>query len=284
VIGGEDSGIGGEGSVIGGEDSVIVRRLLAPNPGWLTGAGTNSYVVHSRGEAVVIDPGPEDPDHLAALAYACSDTQPVAVLVTHTHPDHAPGANPLGDLLQVPVFGYGPGPGFKPDRILADGARVHCGDISVTAFATPGHCAEHLCYLAGNELFTGDVVLGGSSVVVEDLAAYLASLGRLAALGANRIWPGHGDPIDDPGAAIAALIEHRLQREREIMAAVWGGAGTLGEVVAVVYKAIPVELHPAAAVSVAAHLRKLGDEGRVEFPMGAAEMGAPVTTRKETAE
>ncbi len=246
-----------------------VQRVLAPNPGLFTGPGTNTYVVTDEAEAVVIDPGPQIPEHLEAIEGTLTGLRPVAVLVTHTHPDHAPAANPLAARLGVPALGYASGPAFTPDRRLADGDQVACGGATLEAVATPGHTDDHLCYRMGDVLFTGDHIMGGSTVVIEDLAAYLSSLRRLLPLGLTRLYPGHGPEIDDPAAVIEEYLAHRLERERQVLAALAGGAGTVGEVVAAVYAEVDPALHPIAAHSVAAHLRKLADEGRVSFAGGA---------------
>ena len=260
-----------------------IARILAPNPGRLTGAGTNTYVVTSGSECAVIDPGPAVAGHIDAVVTACTAGHPVGVLVTHAHPDHFPAAPAVASRLGVPVAGPGAADGFKPDRVLADGETVECGSVAITAVATPGHCADHFCYRAGEHIFTGDLILGGTSVVVEDVTAYLASLRRLERLDPARLWPGHGDRIDDPQGVIAGLIEHRLQREREIIAVMESGAATVAEIVARVYRDVPAALHPAAAVSVAAHLRRLEADPGVELQSGAAESGAPESTREETA-
>jgi glyoxylase-like metal-dependent hydrolase (beta-lactamase superfamily II) len=260
-----------------------VSRILAPNPGWLTGAGTNTYVITSGEECAVIDPGPNVGEHVAAIVAACTPARPVAVLVTHGHPDHYPAAPAVAALLSVPVLGPIAVGGFKPDRVLADGEVVECGSVGIEAVATPGHCADHFCYRAGNHVFTGDLVLGGTSVVVEDVSAYLDSLGRLRRLEPACLWPGHGERIDDPGSEIDGRIEHRLRRERQVIDAIAAGAGTVPEIVALVYHDVPEALHPVAEISVVAHLRRLRAETGVELSLGAAESGAPETTREETA-
>lgn len=252
---------------------VAVTTVLAPNPGLYTGPGTNSYVVAAAGEAVVIDPGPTIPAHLDAIRRAIGASMPRAVLVTHTHPDHAPAANELAADLGVPALGWGPGPQFSPDGRLADGDLVRFGDAAAEAVATPGHTADHLCFQVGDLLFTGDHIMGGSTVVIEDLAAYLESLRRLLPLGLARLHPGHGPMIDDPAAEIEKYIAHRLDRERQVLAALGAGAGTVGEIVAAVYAEVDPALHPIAAHSVAAHLRKLAAEGTVSFA-GRAESEA----------
>ena len=258
-----------------------IQTVLAPNPGPFTGPGTNSYVVASGGQAVVIDPGPRISSHEKAIVAALAGLDPIAVLVTHTHPDHAPAANPMAAELGVPAMGFAPGPEFVPDRVLADGAEVAFGDAAAVAVATPGHTADHLCFRVGDVLFTGDHLMGGSTVIIEDLAAYLASLRKLLPMGLRRLYPGHGPVIDDPDALIEEYIAHRLEREEQIVAAMAGGAATLGEIVEVVYADVDSGLHIAASWSVAAHLRKLSTDGRVRFS-GAAEWGAPAVLVEET--
>jgi glyoxylase-like metal-dependent hydrolase (beta-lactamase superfamily II) len=249
--------------------------VLAPNPGLFTGPGTNTYVARDGGECVVIDPGPVIPEHLAAVRAVLGDDRPVGVLVTHTHPDHAPAANPLAADLGVPAYGFARGPSFNPDVPLADGDGVVFGGARLVAIHTPGHSADHLCYLGGAVLFTGDHVMGGSTVVIEDLTAYLRSLRRVRALDAALFHPGHGPRIDDPGAVVDYYIAHRMEREQQILSALAAGAGTVGEVVEAVYTDVDPALHPVAVHSVAAHLVKLQLEGRVEFG-GEAEWEAPV--------
>lgn len=236
-----------------------VQRVLAPNPGPFTGPGTNTYVVEDGGAVVVVDPGPDDERHLEAIVAALAGRRPQFVVVTHTHEDHAPLANRLAATLDAETAGAAPGPGFEPDRLLVDGDVVGM----LRAVATPGHSPDHLCYLAGRALFTGDHIMGGSSVMVEDLSAYLASLRRLQELDLEVLYPGHGPAEHDPQAVIAGYIAHRLERERQILDAIAAGAGTVEGIVARVYGDVDPALHPAAAVSVRAHLRKLVDEGTI---------------------
>jgi glyoxylase-like metal-dependent hydrolase (beta-lactamase superfamily II) len=242
-----------------------IATVLAPNPGPYTGPGTNSYVLTSRDEALIIDPGPEIESHITALRHALAGHRLIGVAVTHTHPDHAPAANPLATELGVPAFGPGPGPGFIPDEVVVDGDTVTVGNEEVQAVATPGHTPDHLCYLAGGALFTGDHIMGGSTVVIEDLAAYLDSLRKLQALPLETIYPGHGPGIDDPQSVIADYIDHRLERERQILDAIGGGATTVIDIVDAVYIGLDPALRPAAAHFVGAHLQKLADEGVVEL-------------------
>lgn len=242
-----------------------VVRVLAPNPGPYTGEGTNTYLVESEGEAVVIDPGPLDDGHRVAVLEALGANVPIMVLVTHTHEDHAPLANSLAQGLGVPAGGFAAGPGFKPDVTLSDNDDVHCGSLEMRVVATPGHSRDHLCYLAGGALFTGDHIMGGSSVFVENMSDYLASLRKLQSLPLEVLYPGHGPAMRDPQAVIAGYLAHRLERESEILDAVRAGASSVPDIVAVVYAGVDPKLHPLAAIAARAHLTKLHDEGRVQF-------------------
>ena len=259
---------------------VNVTTILAPNPGIFTGPGTNTYLLESEGQALVLDPGPVIESHLDAISAATEGLEVVGVAVTHTHPDHAPAANPLGIRLSVPVYGFGAGPEFLPMITLDDGDELPFGGEAAVVVHTPGHTLDHLCYRVGEVLFTGDHIMGGSTVIIEDLAAYLASLRRLQSMALSSILPGHGPEIDEPQALIAEYIAHRLEREEQILGVLAAGAGTVGEIVEAVYADVDPALHVPASWSVAAHLRKLNGEGRVEFG-GAAEWGAPVRLTEE---
>lgn len=255
-----------------------VERVLAPNPGPFTGPGTNTYVIGDEHEVAVIDPGPVEASHERAIIDAIAGRQVAGVLVTHTHIDHAPLANPLARNLGVPALGYAPGPEFEPDEMLVEGSVVRIGDLAMKALHTPGHADDHVCFKVGSVLFTGDHIMGGSSVMVEALGPYLRSLERLRPMGFTRMYPGHGPEIDQPTEVISWYLEHRRQREREIMAAVQAGAATVGSVVEVVYREVDSSLHPLAARSVIAHLRKLADDGRVRF--SGDDWNDPVESRQ----
>jgi glyoxylase-like metal-dependent hydrolase (beta-lactamase superfamily II) len=150
-----------------------IDRVLANNPGPFTGPGTNTWLLDDgAGSVVVIDPGPVDDKHSRAILELLGSRDLVAVLVTHTHIDHAPLANPLARELGVPAVGHGPGPQFEPDIRLLDGARFPVGRIELAVVHTPGHSDDHLCFRAGNALFSGDHIMGGSSVMVETMGPY----------------------------------------------------------------------------------------------------------------
>ncbi|MCL4189534.1 MAG: MBL fold metallo-hydrolase [Rhodobacteraceae bacterium] len=265
-----------------------ILRVLAPNPSAFTLHGTNSYLV-GRGPVAVVDPGPDDPDHLAALLGALApDDRVAAILVTHAHRDHSALAGRLAAATGAPVLAYGdwtagrnprlaalPGLGggegvdraFRPDRRLADGEAVAAGDWRIEALWTPGHMGNHLCFRLGGTVFSGDLVMGWSSSIVSppdgELAAYRASLARLVGLGAARLLPGHGPPVEAPAARVAELLAHRAAREAAIRDALAAGCRTAAEVVAAVYTDTPPALHPAAARTVLAHLIDLADRGLV---------------------
>lgn len=258
-----------------------IKRVLAPNPGPYTGPGTNSYVVGDGASAIVIDPGPVIAEHLDAIVATIGDARPVAIVVTHTHPDHAPAANPLGERLGVPVLGHSPGPSFVPDRTLADGDSVDGDTFSITAVHTPGHTLDHLCFLIGDVLFTGDHIMSGSTVIIEDAAAYMASLERVFELRPSRLHPGHGAEIPDAAAAIRQYIDHRNARESQIVDAVAGGAETITSLVEAVYADVDPLLIPAATQQVVVQLTKLESEGRVRWRRGGADESDGITLAEE---
>jgi len=264
--------------------SPLVRRLVAGNPGLLTLHGTNTYLV-GRGTVAVIDPGPLLAEHHAALLRSLEGEAVSHVLVTHRHLDHSQAAAVLarewGAVIaagpprtaDAPPPGAGPeeaaDPDLAPDLILGAGHRVMGPGWTLEAVPTPGHTSDHLCYSLPEEslLFTGDHVMGWSTSVVippdGDMAAYRASLRLLEGRGDRAYLPGHGPPVADPMPYLAALLVHRQEREQEIMAALGAGASSIPAIVRLVYAAVDPRLHPAAGMSVLAHLRALVAEGRV---------------------
>lgn len=257
---------------------ISFERVLAPNPGPFTGPGTNTWVVADAGEAIVIDPGPVIDSHLEAVVYGLGDATPVAVVVTHTHPDHAPAANPLAVRLGVPALGFAPGPQFMPTATVADGDRIGFGDSHFTVVHTPGHTPDHVCLEVDGVVFTGDHIMGGSTVIIEDAAAYLDSLHRVLRLHPEHLCPGHGPEIPEAVAAIEAYIAHRRMREDEILAAVAEGAESVADIVTVVYREVPRELLPAAEHQVRVQIRKLVGERRLtaRWAADAAEALPPL--------
>jgi len=239
-----------------------VVHVRAPNPGPFTLEGTNTYVVSGAEGTWVVDPGPALPEHLAAVA-AVVETSGVpwrGVLLTHDHADHAEGVPELlGRTGPAPVHA---GRGAVDVR-LADGDRT--GPFTVVE--TPGHAPDHLAFVAGEELFSGDAVLGRGSVFLWPspgaLRGYLAALERLRAMPLARLHPGHGPSGGDARAKLAEYLAHRAAREERLLAALAGGHRTVDALLDVAWSEVLVSLRPAAAVTLAAHLDKLGEEGRV---------------------
>jgi len=250
--------------------SPMVRRIVCENPTPLTGPGTNTYLV-GIDEIAVIDPGPEDARHLDAIA-GCGGDRIRWILLTHTHPDHSPGALGLKERTGAQLLAYGPGPeGLPLDGTLRDGDVIEATEYHLRVLHTPGHASDHLCYLLPEErtLFTGDHIMQGSTVVIAppdgDMTAYLASLDALKQIKPRLriIAPGHGHLIENPNAVIDEYIEHRLAREEQVLSELRAaGSTTIPDLVSRIYVDVPVELHPWAAKSVWAHLRKLAGEGR----------------------
>lgn len=242
---------------------LLVARVLAPNPGPFTLEGTNTWVVGS-GPVLVIDPGPDDPRHLEAVLERAGSIE--AILLTHHHPDHAPGASRLGQMAAAPVMAASPA---GRERALEDGMAVDAAGVSLRVVAAPGHTPDHLVFFArdARALFTGDAVLGRGTSVIDppegDLAAYLGSLRAMQDLGPRVIYPGHGPVVTDPATTLREYVEHRRQREEQVLAALRDGARTPEEMVPSIYAGYPAELFPAAARSVLAHLIKLEQEGLV---------------------
>ena len=254
--------------------SGLVRRITAPNPGVMTGPGTNAYLI-GTGDLAVIDPGPESAHHLQALLGAAGGRLKW-ILCTHTHLDHSPGAKALKSATGAQLLGYGQVPddgrqdtAFAPDRALRDGDELDCGAFRLRAVHTPGHASNHLCYLLDGErwLFTGDQVMQGSTVVISppdgDMAVYLNSLERLLSLDLAAFAPGHGHLIEQPHDEVRRLIAHRLQRERKVVDAFGRkNPATLDDLLPFAYDDVPSRIHPVARRSLHAHLLKLRDEGR----------------------
>ncbi|NNF69634.1 MAG: MBL fold metallo-hydrolase [Acidimicrobiia bacterium] len=253
---------------------ISVRTVLCPNPGPFTGPGTNTYVVSSGSEAVIIDPGPVHDGHQHSTIEAAAGLDVEAVLVTHTHPDHAPAANRIADHFAVPAYSFSPGPDFAPDRLLADGDRVGFGGAEIVAIHTPGHTDDHLCFQVDGLLFTGDHIMGGSTVIIENATTYLQSLRRIADREVETLYPGHG-PVLEP-AVIEMYIAHRQERERQIVASVSGGAETVDAIVAEVYAGVPGEVLAAARRQVEVQLRKLVEDGRLQWLRADDDVGERV--------
>lgn len=265
--------------------SPLVRRLVANNGGPFTFTGTCTYVV-GRGEVAVIDPGPADPTHIAALMQAVAGETVRHILVTHTHRDHAPGAALLKAATGATVVGCprrSPGPAdpslpaldaafdlrYAPDRALAEGDAVEGPGYRLVAVETPGHTSDHLAFALPQEqaLFSGDHVMAWSTTVVAppdgSMRAYMASLRKLQERDDAVLWPGHGGPVRAPRAFVKALIVHRQWRESAILRRIAAGDVTVPALVASLYRDLAPSLRGAASLSVLAHLVALVSEGQV---------------------
>lgn len=247
--------------------SDLVRIVRAPNPGPITLEGTNTYVVGAR-NPVVIDPGPAIDEHLERVLDEAG--QPSAVILTHGHPDHAEGAERFAAMARAPLAMWADRPAgtCATAAAIADRQRIDVDGTTLVAMHTPGHSSDHLSFFleAERAMFTGDHVLGRGTTVIAypdgDLADYMRSLEVAKAARATRLYPGHGPVIDEPDAVLDHYVAHRLEREQQVLAALEAGDAEVGAMVARIYADVPVELHPAAALSVRAHLGKLRAEGR----------------------
>lgn len=263
--------------------SPLIRRVIARNPGPFTFTGTGVYIVGS-GEVAVIDPGPDLPEHLDALLAALEGETVTHILVTHHHLDHSPLAAPLARLTGATVYGL-PAPvvggehvsgleegedgHFRPQVELADGQVLAGPGWTLETLATPGHTSNHLCFALKEEnaLFAGDHIMGWSTTVITppdgDMGDYFASLDKVKARGFDTLWPTHGAPVREVGPFIDAYIAHRRAREAQILDALAAGHTRIKAMVPSLYAAVDPRLHPAAAMSVLAHMLHLVREGRV---------------------
>ena len=250
-----------------------VWRIVAPNPGPLTGPGTNTYVV-GRDRPVVIDPGCDDPAHLARVLDVAGRAVE-RIVCTHSHPDHSPGAAWLRERTGAPVCGLPApddghqDPAYAPDAALADGECIPAGDDVLRAIHTPGHASNHVCLLleATGLLFTGDHLMSGSTVIIippdGSMRLYLDSLRQLRGLPMSSLAPGHGELMPGAIAEIDRVTRHRLAREAKLVRALdRRGAATLDDVLAEVYDDVPRSMHVYARYSLLAHAVKLVEEDR----------------------
>lgn len=264
-----------------------VRRLVAPNGGPFTFTGTCTYLVGTR-KLMVIDPGPDDAAHLESLMVAIGGAEVAAILVTHTHRDHAPMARALAKATGAPIIGCGPHVparalvlgempslegandlAHRPDRILADGERLEGEDFELVAIATPGHTMNHLAFALPQEnaVFSGDHVMAWSTTIVAPpdgaMGPYMASLAKMQARDDALYWPGHGEALREPQRFVRALIAHRRQRETSILAQLRQATSTIPALVAALYSGLDPRLKGAAALSVYAHIEDLMAKGKV---------------------
>ena len=255
----------------------IIQRVTAPNGSMFTGPGTNSYLIGVN-DMTLVDPGPKIDKHLSHLLQLGAN-KIKRILVTHTHPDHSPGAKVLADKLGVPLMGRlvakddsRQDKTFKPDRVLHHGDIITTEEYSIEVLHTPGHASNHLCYLIKEEetLLTGDHIMNGSTVVIAhpdgSMKEYLDSLALLKNYQFTRIGPGHGDFLGDPFEVVDWIIAHRLKREQKVVEKLMLLAScSSDELVKEVYDDVDSKLHPIALWSLEAHLVKLQDDQIADF-------------------
>ncbi|HEY8577791.1 MAG TPA: MBL fold metallo-hydrolase [Devosia sp.] len=277
-----------------------ITRVTAPNASAYTFTGTNSFLL-GRERLAVLDPGPDDPRHRAALHRAIGERTVDAIILTHTHRDHSAGARQLAAELRAPLWFGGrhrlsrPLGRFErnpirnscdwdlvPDRVLRDGESILAGDLPLVVHATPGHCANHLAFAAGDILLSGDHVMGWNSTLVSvpdgSMADYLASLDKVIALQCRQYLPAHGGPIADGPAYAQALRQHREMRNQQVLAAVQSGARSIGAVVRSIYPQQPVAVRLAAAMTIRAHVEYLAERGLLT--VGRGLLGLRLTPRR----
>ncbi len=264
--------------------SPLIRRVIARNPGPFTYTGTGVYIV-GRGEVAVIDPGPDLPEHFEALKAALAGERVTHVLVTHHHLDHSPLAHPLAEMFGAkvhgrpapPDHGEADAPGleegadgrFRPDVELSNGDVVGGPGWTLEAVTTPGHTSNHVCFALKEEnaLFSGDHIMGWSTTVITppdgDMGDYFESLAKVRARNFDTLWPTHGAPVREVGPFVDAYVAHRRAREAQILEALGAGFTSIPAMVPSLYAAVDPRLHPAAALSVLAHMIRLVKEGRV---------------------
>ena len=259
----------------------LVQRVLAPNPSPYTYTGTQTYIVGMEHDVAVIDPGPDDPRHIATLLDALEGRTLAAIMCTHTHRDHSPAAAPLAEATGAPSVGCAPlvlqdcGPRadapfdrtYAPDRVLSDGEAMTGTGWTLRAVHTPGHTSNHLCFALeeSGAMFTGDHVMGWSTSVVVppdgDMGDYMRSLDALYHREDRVYYPAHGPAVDKPQQLVRGMMGHRRQRERQILRLLGEAPRTVPEFIPVMYKTLDKQLIPAAQMSVTAHLLDLEQRG-----------------------
>jgi glyoxylase-like metal-dependent hydrolase (beta-lactamase superfamily II) len=264
--------------------SPLIRRVTANNPGPFTFKGTGTYIV-GRGRVAVIDPGPDDPQHLEAILAAVGGETVSHILITHHHSDHSPLAGPLKARTGAPIYGCavatpdeedggvkmeaGHDLSFRPDVSLCGGGVVEGAGWTMDAIPTPGHTSNHICFRfrEENACFTGDHIMGWSTTVITppdgDMTDYLRSLDDIRARNFDVLWPTHGPPIRDVDPFIAAYIAHRQERVDQILNALATGPARINELVPRLYADVDSRLHPAAARSMLAAMIHLVRRGQL---------------------
>ncbi len=257
-----------------------VGRIIAPNPGPMTGAGTNTYIVGGdlqAGSVAIIDPGPAIDAHVDTIMREFGGRID-SIVVTHTHADHSPAARQLAQLSAAEVYGATPptaakyqDEGFRADHEVSDDQLLVLAGVNIRAVHTPGHVSNHYCYLIEEDgvLLTGDHLMNGSTVVIIPPAGvmkdYIESLQKLKKYPLKSLGPGHGELMSEPLVVVDGIIQHRLRREQKVVDKLTSlGAVTLEELTPVVYDDVDDSLHFMASLSLAAHLIKLEAEGRAQ--------------------
>ena len=270
-----------------------IRRVIANNPGPFTFHGTGTYIL-GTGNVAVIDPGPDNPEHIEAILAGLEGETISHILVTHTHTDHSPGCRPLQAQTGAPTYAFGPhGAGkleegvqveeggdmdFTPDHRIKHGDIIQGGDWTVECVYTPGHTSNHMCFALQEQkaLFTGDHVMGWSTSIISppdgDMAAYMRSLELLLERDDAVYWPTHGPSIVDPKAHVRAFIAHRLEREDQILKCIDEGTHLIREMVPLMYRDTPEFMYPAAARSVLAAMENLLQKNKVVADGNALSM------------
>ena len=270
-----------------------IRRVIANNPGPFTFHGTGTYIL-GTGNVAVIDPGPDDEEHIGAILAALDGETISHILVTHTHMDHSPGCRPLQALTGAPTYAYGPhGAGkleqgvqveeggdmdFAPDHLVKHGDIIQGGDWTVECVYTPGHTSNHMCFALQEQkaLFTGDHVMGWSTSIISppdgDMAAYMQSLELLLERDDAVYWPTHGPSIIDPKTHVRAYIAHRIEREEQILKCIDEGTHSIRDMVPLMYRDTPEFMYPAAARSVLAAMENLLRKSQVVADGGEPSM------------
>jgi len=265
--------------------SPLIRRLVANNPGPFTFRGTGVYII-GHGHVAIIDPGPDDSAHIDAVLKAVEGERVTHVFVTHRHMDHSPAAHPIARATGAKVYSSmvlpkpsdcdelrleaGDDQLFTPDIDVKDGDRFPGPGWTIEAVFTPGHTANHMAYalLEENALFPGDHIMGWSTTIIGppdgDMTAYFNSLEKVRDRDFQTLWPTHGPPVTEVRPFVQAFIDHRREREAQILRQLEAGKTQIKDMVSVIYADVDKRLHPAACHSVLAHMIRLVELGRVE--------------------
>lgn len=264
--------------------SPLIRRLVANNPGPFTYKGTGVYIIGRR-DVAIIDPGPDNAEHIDALMRAVDGERVTHILVTHRHMDHSPAAHPLAERTGAKVYAstIPPKPSecddlrleagddqvFQPDIDVKNGDRFSGPGWTIEAVSTPGHTTNHMAYalLEENALFPGDHIMGWSTTIIGppdgDMTDYLNSLEKVRDRNYDTLWPTHGPPVREVRPFVQAFLDHRLERERQVLEQFAAGKRFIKDMVPVIYADVDKRLHPAACHSVLAHVIRLVELGRV---------------------